>query len=155
VRHIGEQRAEFGQNSNVYVWHYPPSVVAILRDSGLPRALIVVTALAFPAVLINLGHGQNGFLTGSARRRIPAVGAPPIAGTSLALLADKPQFGLVIPATLIAGRHFARGCVRRRDAGAHDRGDGRSLRSRKLGRLREEPCLHARIRDRTRRGRLE
>jgi alpha-1,2-mannosyltransferase len=139
ARHIGEQRAEFGQNSNVYGWHYPPfflapaallahlsylqaltvwqiatlalyltAVVAILRDSGLPRARIVVTALAFPAVLINLGHGQNGFLTPALlgggflllERR------PLLAGTLLALLAYKPQFGLVIPATLIAGRHW-------------------------------------------------
>jgi alpha-1,2-mannosyltransferase len=139
ARHIGEQRAEFGENSDVYGWHYPPfflapaallahlsylqalavwqiaalslyltAVVAILRDSGLPRARIVVTALAFPAVLINLGHGQNGSLTAALlgggflllERR------PLLAGTLLALLAYKPQFGLVIPAALIAGRHW-------------------------------------------------
>lgn len=139
ARHTGEQRAEFGENSDVYGWHYPPfflapaaalahlpylwalavwqiatlalyltAIAAILRDSGLPRARIVVTALAFPAVLINLGHGQNGFLTAALlgggflllERR------PLLAGALLALLAYKPQFGLVIPAALIAGGHW-------------------------------------------------
>ena len=67
-----------------------------------------ITALAFPAVLVNLGHGQNGFLTAALlgggflilERR------PALAGALFALLAFKPQLALVLPVALIAGRHW-------------------------------------------------
>lgn len=81
---------------------------AIARKSGLDRARVLIAALAFPAVLVNLGHGQNGFLTAALlgggflilERR------PALAGALLALLAYKPQFALVLPVALIAGRHW-------------------------------------------------
>ncbi|MDQ6702735.1 MAG: DUF2029 domain-containing protein [Pseudomonadota bacterium] len=87
---------------------YLAVIAAITRDSGLDRGRVLIAALAFPAVLVNLGHGQNGFLTAALlgggflllERR------PILAGTLFALLAYKPQFGLVIPAALIAGRHW-------------------------------------------------
>ncbi len=46
---------------------YLVAIGAIVKRSGIvlsPRDWIL-PALAFPAVLINLGHGQNGFLTAS------------------------------------------------------------------------------------------
>jgi alpha-1,2-mannosyltransferase len=134
-RHVAEQHAEFGANSAVYGWHYPPyflapaaalahfpylqalllwqastlilylaAIAAIMRGGGLDRAQILLAALAFPAVLLNLGHGQNGFLTAAL------LGAgflildhrPLLAGVLFALLAYKPQFGLVIPVALLA-----------------------------------------------------
>lgn len=83
-------------------------MLAILRGSGLNRAAILIGALAFPAVIVNLGHGQNGFLTAALLgggfflldRR------PLIAGALFALLAYKPQFALTLPLALAIGGHW-------------------------------------------------
>lgn len=139
ARHIAEQRAEFGAQSDVYGWHYPPfflapaaalallpylealavwqlttltlylaAVLAILRNSPVAPWRVAVAALAFPATLVNLGHGQNGFLTAAllgfgflALRPRPIV-----AGLCFGLLAYKPQFAVVLPVALIAGGHW-------------------------------------------------
>src|SRR5690348_15913292 len=62
----------------------------------------LLLALAFPAVLINVGHGQNGFLTaalvGGALVALPT--RPTLAGILFGLLIYKPQFGLLIPLAL-------------------------------------------------------
>ncbi|HEY8065038.1 MAG TPA: glycosyltransferase family 87 protein [Methylosinus sp.] len=138
-RHITQQRAEFGADSDVYGWHYPPfflapaaalahlpylealavwqtatlalylaAVLALMRGSVAPPWRVALMALAFPAALVNLGHGQNGFLTAAllgfgflALRRRPAL-----AGVCFALLAYKPQFALALPVALIAGGHW-------------------------------------------------
>ncbi len=78
------------------------------RERGLPDHLWFLLALAFPAVLINIGHGQNGFLTAaliggalSALDRRPIV-----AGVLFGLLAYKPQFGLMIPIVLAASARW-------------------------------------------------
>ena len=69
-----------------------------IADSWLP------VAVAFPAVFINLGHGQNGFLTagllGAALVALPR--RPVVAGLLMGLLSYKPQFALVIPFALLA-----------------------------------------------------
>ncbi len=138
-RHVAEQRAEFGPESAVYGWHYPPYflapaallahlpylqalllwqiatlalylwlMTAIARRYGLDTLDIALSALAFPAVLVNLGHGQNGFLTAALlgggfllldKRQVAA-------GALFALLAYKPQFALVIPLALIIERRW-------------------------------------------------
>jgi alpha-1,2-mannosyltransferase len=72
----------------------------------------LVFALAFPAVLVNLGHGQNGFLTAALLGGALAVldRRPLVAGVLFGLLAYKPQFGLMIPLVLAASgrwRSFA------------------------------------------------
>jgi alpha-1,2-mannosyltransferase len=68
------------------------------------RADWILLALAFPAVLINVGHGQNGFLTaallGAALLQLDR--RPILAGILFGLLAYKPQFGLLIPVVLAA-----------------------------------------------------
>jgi hypothetical protein len=65
----------------------------------------LLAAAAFPAVFINLGHGQNGFLTagllGAALWVLPR--RPVLSGILFGLLAYKPQFGLLIPFALLAG----------------------------------------------------
>ena len=68
----------------------------------------LLVALAFPAVLINLGHGQNGFLTAALLGGALAVldRRPIVAGLLFGLLAYKPQFGLMIPLVLAAGGHW-------------------------------------------------
>jgi alpha-1,2-mannosyltransferase len=63
---------------------------------------------AFPAVLVNAGHGQNGFLTTAllgggilALKRRPIL-----AGVLLGALIFKPHLGLMIPVALIAAGRF-------------------------------------------------
>ncbi len=69
-------------------------------------------ALAYPAVLINIGHGQNGFLTAAlfGGALVLLDRRPLLAGILFGLLVYKPQFGLMIPLALIASgrwRSFA------------------------------------------------
>jgi hypothetical protein len=79
-----------------------------LRNSRVSRRDVFVTALAFPAVFVNLTHGQNGFLTtGLFTGALLCLERRPwLAGMLFALLAYKPQFGMVIPVALVAGRHW-------------------------------------------------
>ena len=66
--------------------------------------LWLVLALAYPAVLVNLGHGHNGFLTAAlfAGALVLLDHRPLVAGVLFGLLAYKPQFGLLIPLALVA-----------------------------------------------------
>jgi hypothetical protein len=72
------------------------------NDDG--DSIWLLLALAFPAVFVNIGHGQNGFLTAALmggalllleRRAV-------VAGVLLGLLVFKPQLGLMIPLALVA-----------------------------------------------------
>jgi len=75
-----------------------------VRSEPAVRRNWLLVAIAFPAVLINLGHGQNGFLSavlfGSALLALPT--RPILAGVLFAALAYKPQFGIAIPFALVA-----------------------------------------------------
>jgi alpha-1,2-mannosyltransferase len=66
--------------------------------------LWLLLAVAFPAVFINIGHGQNGFLTAAiiGGALVMLDRRPLIAGVLFGLLAYKPQFGLMIPLVLAA-----------------------------------------------------
>jgi len=107
-----------------YGWHYPPFCFAVaflvaslpyalglalwLAASFaaylaailaiLPRPETLLIAAAFPAVFVNIGHGQNGFLTaallGGALLLLDR--RPWLAGVMIGLLAYKPQFGAMI-----------------------------------------------------------
>lgn len=74
----------------------------------LSAAVGILPALAFPAILSNLGHGQNAFLatalTGAA---ILFLGTRPLAaGGFIGALAFKPHLAIAWPFALIArGRH--------------------------------------------------
>jgi hypothetical protein len=125
-----QEKSIFGPETPFYGWHYPPvflalaallallpylaalalwqaaslalylwNVLAIARDR---RALL--PALAFPAVFINLSHGQNGFLTAAliGGGLLLLDSSPVLAGILIGLLVYKPQFGLLIPLVLIA-----------------------------------------------------
>jgi len=78
------------------------------RELGVIGRLWLPVAAAFPAVFINLGHGQNGFLSaallGAALVALPR--RPLVAGVLFGLLSYKPQFALVIPFALAAGGHW-------------------------------------------------
>ena len=80
------------------------AILAPAQNGVAPGRLWLLLALAFPAVFINLGHGQNGFLTvalfGGALALLDR--RPIIAGILIGLMIYKPQFGLMIPLVLIA-----------------------------------------------------
>jgi alpha-1,2-mannosyltransferase len=87
---------------------YLAATLRALRPAELPIRPVLVAALAFPAGFINLMHGQNGFLTAALlgggltllERR------PSLAGVAFALLAYKPQFGLLLVPALVAGGYW-------------------------------------------------
>lgn len=83
-------------------------IVRRMRQRGMVIGPIwLPIAAGFPAVFVNLGHGQNGFLTaglfGAALLALPT--RPVISGVLFGLLAYKPQFALIVPvALLVAGQ---------------------------------------------------
>lgn len=135
LTHHAAQKAAFdGANVPYYGWHYPPIfllaalplalmpylaalsfwllatlplyLLAVYRI--LPRRETVWLALAFPAVFVNIGHGQNGFLTAAllGGGLLLLDRRPLLAGVLFGLLTYKPQFGLLIPLVLLLGRRW-------------------------------------------------
>ncbi len=84
----------------------PPTGPAGMTPEGKAAAdpLWLLLALAFPAVLVNIGHGQNGLLTAAllGAALVQLDRRPLLAGILFGLLAYKPQFGLMIPLVLAA-----------------------------------------------------
>ena len=70
----------------------------------LPEKGVMLAALAFPAVYMNLTHGQNGFLTAAliGGGMVLLDRRPWLAGVLLGMLAYKPQFGVLLPLALLA-----------------------------------------------------
>ena len=131
LQHAAEKAVFDGREVPFYGWHYPPFFFAIAVLAAavpyawglaiwliasfaaylaairaiLPRPETWLAASAFPAVLVNVGHGQNGFLTtallGGALHWLDR--RPALAGVLIGLLAYKPQFGVLIPIALLAG----------------------------------------------------
>jgi len=113
-----------------YGWHYPPAflllaaALAVLPYLGAllvyqaatlfaylavvrqiaGRAEAWLPALAFPAVLVNVTHGHNGFITAALLGGALLVldRRPLVAGVLMGCLAYKPQFGLLVPLVLAA-----------------------------------------------------
>lgn len=130
-QHAAEKAVFDGREVPFFGWHYPPFFFAIAflvaavpygfglsiwlvaslaaylaaMRAILPRPETLLVALAFPAVFVNIGHGQNGFLTaallGGALHQLDR--RPWLAGLLIGLLAYKPQFGVLIPVALVAG----------------------------------------------------
>lgn len=78
----------------------------IAADVAAPPHLVVLLALAYPAVFANFTHGHNGCLTAM----LLGLGLymmserPVLAGVLFGLVAYKPQYGLLLPiALLVAG----------------------------------------------------
>lgn len=135
LQHAEEKAVFGGRDVPFFGWHYPPFffVVAFLVAAVpyawglaiwqiasfaaylvtlraiLPRRETLLAASAFPAVFINLGHGHNGFLTaallGGALHWLDRK--PWLAGMLIGCLAYKPQFGVLIPIALLAGRRWS------------------------------------------------
>lgn len=134
-QHAAEKAVFGGREVPFYGWHYPPfffaiafvvaavpyawglaiwlvasfaAYLAVIR-AILPRPETLLVAAAFPAVFVNIGHGQNGFLTtallGGALHLLDR--RPWLAGVLIGLLAYKPQFGVLIPIALLAGGRWS------------------------------------------------
>jgi Glycosyltransferase family 87 len=130
LQHAAEKAIFDGREVPFYGWHYPPFFFAIAVlvaavpyawglaiwlvasfaaylatiRAILPRQETLLVAAAFPAVLVNMGHGQNGFLTASlfGGAMLWLDRKPWLAGVLIGLLAYKPQFGVLIPIALLA-----------------------------------------------------
>jgi alpha-1,2-mannosyltransferase len=78
------------------------STFAPPERGGIANRDWLLLALAFPAVLINVGHGQNGFLTAAllGGGLVLLDRRPIAAGILFGLLVYKPQYGLLIPLVL-------------------------------------------------------
>lgn len=130
ARQYAVQKQEFGPQTGFYPFFYPPIYLLICYPmAALPylTALaiwIAVTAwaylavvrrigagvvgiapvLAFPAVFVTIGHGQNALLTtailGAAALALDR--RPVVAGILLGLLAFKPHLAVVAPLMLLA-----------------------------------------------------
>ena len=74
------------------------------REENAGDRLWWLLALGFPAVFVNLGHGQNGFLSAAllGLALIDLDRRPLLAGVLFGLLAYKPQLGVMIPLVLLA-----------------------------------------------------
>lgn len=66
-----------------------------------------LTVLGFPAIVTNIGHGQNGFLTAAllGGGLWLAAKRPLLGGALLGCLVAKPQLALAVPVVVLAGRH--------------------------------------------------
>lgn len=134
LQHAMEQAVFGGRDVPFYGWHYPPfffaiaAITAVLPYAGglalwvissfvaylatmraiLPLRETILVASAFPAVLINTGHGQNAFFTAAllGGALLLMQRRPWLAGILIGLLAYKPQFGVLIPVALIAGQRW-------------------------------------------------
>jgi len=79
------------------------TIVHTVPEASANRLWLLLAA-AYPAVFVNLGHGQNGFLTAAlfAAALVTLERRPVIAGVLFGLLVYKPQFGVLIPLALLA-----------------------------------------------------
>jgi alpha-1,2-mannosyltransferase len=135
VRDYAEQKAAFGGGDIGFLpFFYPPPFLLICLPLALApysvalgawltvtgyacwRALrvtlnepgLTVAMLAFPAVLINVIHGQNAFLTIAlfAAGLLTLDRRPWLAGLAFGALVCKPQLAIMLPIMLVAGKRW-------------------------------------------------
>lgn len=138
ARHGAAQAAKFGKDAGYAAFFYPPPYLLVCLPLALMPYLVALVVwlavtgaawlrmlrgwiaatgapglgllpvLAFPAVLINAGHGQNGLLTaalmGGGALMQPA--RPWLAGVLFGCLVIKPHFGLLLPFYLLFARDW-------------------------------------------------
>jgi alpha-1,2-mannosyltransferase len=131
MTHGTAQMALFGQDIGYAAFFYPPIFILFCLPFGLFPYLVslalwqastllfywrvarqfgggklgALPLFAFPAVVLNIGHGQNAFLsTGLFGAGILWLNTRPVlAGVMFGCLAYKPHLGLVIPLVLAIG----------------------------------------------------
>ncbi|HYD28673.1 glycosyltransferase family 87 protein [Brevundimonas sp.] len=127
--HRAAQAALFGERAGYAAFFYPPPYLLLCLPLALAPYLVslalwlVATGaawvavvrrwlgpdggwlpiLAFPAVLVNAGHGQNGFLTAAlfGAAALTAQRRPWLAGALFGALVIKPHLALLVPLFLI------------------------------------------------------
>ena len=133
--HFAVQRALHGKEDvDLFGWHYPPPFLLVAAALAtlpylpaliawqlatlapltalmwrlVPRRETLLATLAAPVSLVCLAHGHNGFLTALLLGGGLALldRRPVAAGLLLGCLLYKPQFALIIPPLLLAGRHW-------------------------------------------------
>jgi hypothetical protein len=74
----------------------------------LPKSLGILPFFAFPGLLVNAGHGQNGCITGALFAGYMVIGErfPFLGGALLGALVIKPQLALAVPFALLAARRW-------------------------------------------------
>lgn len=84
------------------------AMAALLRRM-LPDRWAVLPVLVFPGVLVNAGHGQNGFLSASCFGGFTLLlqRRPALAGACLGALVFKPHLLLAAPVALLAARRWS------------------------------------------------
>jgi alpha-1,2-mannosyltransferase len=128
--HAAAEHAAFADVASYFAFFYPPVFLLLcLPLAALPYfgALVVwlgltglvywrslraiwpqggTALIAFPAVFIDIGHGQNGLLTAAlfASALTLLDRRPVLAGMALGCLIYKPQFLLAAPLVLLAAR---------------------------------------------------
>lgn len=82
---------------------YVLTIRRVAADTSVSPRLVVLLALAYPAVFANLTHGHNGCLTATLLGLgLYLLNEKPIfAGVLFGLVAYKPQYGLLLPIALI------------------------------------------------------
>lgn len=130
VAHGRVQAQMFGRTLNYFAFFYPPTFLLVCTPLALlphlPALAVWLGAtgaayaaaarawlgsragwapvVAFPAVLLNLGHGQNAFLSAA----LIGTGAlwldrrPLLTGVCFGLLSYKPHLGVLLPVALVA-----------------------------------------------------
>lgn len=85
-----------------------PFLIALRRMLVGLSAIEFVACLAFPAIVLNIGHGQNGFLTAAlvASAFLVLPRRPVLAGALLGCLVVKPQLAVLVPFILASGGHW-------------------------------------------------
>jgi alpha-1,2-mannosyltransferase len=73
-----------------------------------PHPLTIWIALSFPGALVNLNYGQNGLLSTAllGGGLLLLEGSPVMAGILFGVLSYKPNFFVLIPLALLAGRYW-------------------------------------------------
>ena len=138
ARHGAAQAAKFGAQAGYAAFFYPPPYLLVCLPLALmpyllalvvwlgltlatwvamlrawikatgASALGLLPLLSFPAVMMNAGHGQNGFLTAA----LMGAGAllqptrPWLAGMMFGSLVIKPQLGVLLPFYLLFARDW-------------------------------------------------
>ena len=124
-----------GYDAPYYGWHYPPPFLAVarllamlpyttalalylglgfaayffvLRRLAPKQKGVLLSIAAFPAVFVNIGNGQNGFISTTLMGLGLAVLTwhPWLAGFLFGLLAYKPQFFVLIPLFLLVDKNW-------------------------------------------------
>jgi alpha-1,2-mannosyltransferase len=87
---------------------YAAALRGLLPKSLSKGANLWVLFLGYPAVMVNIGFGQNGFLStgllGGAAVWLDR--RPELAGICLGLLSYKPQLGIIVPLALVVARRW-------------------------------------------------